>query len=127
MSSGLDADRAAIARLRQINLLAVRSQNHGVLSSLLTEDAVLMAPGSDFQRERPEFPGAGENMSLLEYDEEFEELEVSEKFAYEWGVVRCVYMLADGEKKQLRYKVLRILQRQADGEWKVHRAIWNEG
>jgi len=126
MSSGRDADLAAIDRLRQINLLAVRSQNHGVLNSLLTEDAVLMAPGMNFQRGRPQLPGSGEGMSVLEYDEEFEELEISGRYAYEWGVIRCTYMLADGAKKALAYKVMRVLQRQADGEWKVHRAMWNE-
>ncbi len=126
MSSGHDEDRAAIERLRQISLLAVRSQNHGVLNSLLTEDAVLMAPGMGFQRGRPEIPGSGDGMSLLGYDEEFEELEIFGRHAYEWGVIQCNYMLADGAKKDLRYMVMRILQRQSDGEWKVHRAIWTE-
>lgn len=126
MSSGQDADLAAIERLRQINLLAIRSQNHGVLDSLLTEDAVMMAPGSEPQRGRPEIPGSGNGLSILEYDEEYEELKILAGYAYEWGTIRCSYMMADGERQNLRFKVLRILQRQEDGEWKVHRAMWNE-
>jgi ketosteroid isomerase-like protein len=65
-------------------------------------------------------------VSVVDYDEEFEELVICGNHAFEWGLIRCVCMLGDGKRENLKFKVLRVLQRQADGEWKVHRAIWND-
>ncbi len=85
-----------------------------------------MAPGVDFQRGRPADGSAGDGVSVLDYDEEFEELVVNGNYAFEWGVIRCACMMSDGKREDLKYKIMRVLQRQADGEWKVHRAIWND-
>ncbi len=64
---------------------------------------------------------------VLEYRFEWHEVEVCGDYAFEWGyIVGRERSLTTGEETAERYHVMRILQRQADGEWKVHRTIWND-
>ena len=56
--------------------------------------------------------------------EQLEEITVSGEFAYEWGTYRgSVRPRAGGEAMSYHGKLLRILQRQADGSWKMHRTM----
>jgi ketosteroid isomerase-like protein len=63
---------------------------------------------------------------VLDYRFEWHEVQVCGDYAFEWG-----YILGEersrrtGEVTSERYHVMRVLQRQRDGNWKVHRTIWN--
>jgi ketosteroid isomerase-like protein len=48
-------------------------------------------------------------------------------YAFEWGYIHGKerHKTAGTISSEL-YHVIRILQRQPDGSWKVHRTIWNE-
>ena len=63
---------------------------------------------------------------VLEYRFEWHEIEVCGEYAFEWGyILGKERSLKDGAISSEKYHVLRILQRQVDNGWKVHRTIWN--
>jgi len=66
-------------------------------------------------------------VEVLEYVLDFEEVKFLGDYAFEWGTIRgATRPKSSGEIEYSTYKVMRILKKQPDGEWKVHRSIWNE-
>ena len=64
---------------------------------------------------------------VLEYAFEWHEVELCGDRAFEWGyIVGRERELATGVVRESRHHVLRVLRREADGSWKVHRTIWND-
>jgi ketosteroid isomerase-like protein len=60
----------------------------------------------------------------LKYEVEFEEIEVVGDYAFEWGTYRGASRpRAGGETISYSGKLMRILQRQPDGSWKMHRTM----
>lgn len=126
-------DREAIQRLRDKDARAVESGDLETLLDVTTEDVVLMPPGADFLRGSAE-RAAGletaaavyETAAEIEYDFEFEELEILGDRAIEWGVLRYRVGSKDGAVQTARFKLLRVLKRLDSGEWRGHRAIWND-
>ena len=128
------ADRQAIERLRERDMRASREQDFQTLRSLITDDAVILPPGGAIQRGKETLDANFERMKLsageveiLDYRLIFDELKILGDYAFEWGRIEGA-MRARGSDDVVNasYKVMRILQRQADGQWKVHRSIWNE-
>lgn len=63
---------------------------------------------------------------ILDYRFEWHEVQVCGDYAFEWGYLHgSERNLYRGTTSSERYHVMRILQRQDDGTWKVHRSIWN--
>ena len=68
-----------------------------------------------------------EEYNLVEYNHDFKEVKIMGKFAYEWGYysgkyiskIDCSEIVGSG-------KLMRILELQNDGNWKVSRSIWTE-
>ena len=68
----------------------------------------------------------GKTAKLVGYEHNFEERKILGDWAFEWGSYISVAAPKDGgEPSQSSGKLLRILKRQQNGEWKVARAIWN--
>lgn len=100
----------------------------------MTDDAVVIPPGgglicgkdeldTNFARMRQSMVG----IEVLEYELDFEEVPVLGDYAYEWGWIKGSMRAKDSSDiARSTYRVMRILKRQPDGEWKVHRTIWNE-
>jgi len=62
---------------------------------------------------------------ITEYNQDFKEVKILGKYAYEWGTYCGKYKLKDNGKEITGSgKLMRILRLQADGSWKVHRTIW---
>ena len=128
-------DLKAIEELHQRDMRASREGDFETLRSLMSDDAVVMPPGGRVTRGRAaldaSFARMAEGMKqveVLEYELDFEEVTVVGDYAFEWGAIRgAMRALPDGEVERSSYKVMRVLQRQPDGAWKVHRTIWNEG
>ena len=60
----------------------------------------------------------------VDYSVTFEEITVFGDYAYEWGTYRGrMRPRAGGETIEYGGKLLRILQRQPDGAWKMHRTM----
>ncbi len=126
------ADRAAIEELHRRDETASRIQDFATLRTLVSADAVVLAPGAAAKR-GPEVQAsfdqqetAARSVRILDYHFEWEELHVEHDYAFEWGRIVGAIEGPDGQPIEMRYNVMRILQRQSDGSWLVHRTIWNE-
>jgi ketosteroid isomerase-like protein len=63
---------------------------------------------------------------VLEYRFDWHEVQVCGDFAFEWGyIIGSELNRETGAVTSEKFHVMRILQRQQNGHWKVHRTIWN--
>ena len=63
---------------------------------------------------------------VTKYEHNFKERKIIGDWAFEWGTyISAAAPKDDGSPVESSGKLLRILKRQSDGEWKVARAIWN--
>ncbi len=67
------------------------------------------------------------NTDILEYRFDWHEIEICGDFAFEWGyIIGKERDRTSGQTTSEKLQTMRILQRQPDGDWKVHRTIWNQ-
>ena len=121
-----------IEELHERDKEASRTGDFETLRSLFTDDAVLMAPGGPLLRGADQLREQFEQMAeayrgvdILEYEIEFKEVKILSDYAYEWGTISGSSKTKDNEIEYSSYNLMRILKKDADGEWKVHRTIWN--
>jgi ketosteroid isomerase-like protein len=125
-----DHDLRAIHALNRHDVDSVLAGDISAIASQWTDDFVTLSS-------RATIRGKAANLALVEasagqmnafepvdYVVEFEEITISGEFAYEWGTYRgSARPRAGGEAMSYRGKLLRILQRQSDGSWKMHRTM----
>ena len=127
------ADQKAIEELHKKDVTATKVYDVEALTALLTEDIVSMPPGTPpvvGKKANRELLLVGEQASkqvdIVEYDQKWEELKFLGDYAYEWGIFYSVVrQKSGGPTMKSEFRVMRILKRQEDGSWKVHRSIWN--
>jgi uncharacterized protein (TIGR02246 family) len=131
--AGSAEDLRAIERLHETDMAASKSGEFETLRSLMTDDAVILAPGGEPVRGKAELDDSFARMreamgqvEVLEYVLDFEKVRVLGEYAFEWGEIRGSSRRKGGETQYTSYKVMRILQKQPDGSWKIHRSMWNE-
>jgi hypothetical protein len=128
-------DVRQIQALHDADARASKAGDFVTLKALFTVDAVAMPPGKDFSRGQQrdvaieEAAKAMSDREVVSYKESFEELEVLGNTAIEWGTISGAMRAkpASGGVRTTSYKVMRVLKRQPDGSWKIHRTIWNDG
>jgi ketosteroid isomerase-like protein len=130
----LQDDMEAISTLHNKDIQASMALDEPVLESLWTDDIVTMHPGA------PAVVGKAANIAKLQagieqmkgqdimaYNEEFQEVRIQGDWAYEWGTITGrTRPFSGGNESAYRFNVMRILQRQPDGSWKVARSIYND-
>lgn len=129
----MDDDLDRIDELHRIDMEASKSGDYRTLRSLMSDDAVVLPPGGHAIRGREALDASFAAMSsaavtseVLEYRFDWQEVRVCGDYAFEWGYIRGKERdRTTGAVTDEVHHVLRILQRQADGSWKVHRTIWN--
>ena len=57
--------------------------------------------------------------------QDWEEVRPLGDFAYEQGIVRYAVRDADGGIVRETQRLMRLLRRQPDGQWRVSRAMWH--
>ena len=126
-------DLAAIERLHRIDRTAAKKHDIETLIALFTDDGILFPPGEEpirgkdalwayMQRSLPEM----KKFEITEYVQRFDEVLISGDWAYEWGTFTGTYRLREGGLDlRERSRLFRVLRRQDDGSWKVHRSIWH--
>ena len=126
----LDEDLRAIEALTQHDIDAVLAGDFDALISQWTDDFVLITGGAIVRGRDANAAltdGARAMADLLEPVEhvvDFEETIVAGDYAFQWGTVRSSSRAIEtGEVYSSSGKLLRILQRQADGSWKMHRTM----
>ena len=125
-----DKDLREIEDLHEKDRQAALAQDRETLASLWSADGVMLAPGGPRLR-GGEIASAllskdfESSYEMLEYRFDFEEVRVLGDYAYEWGTIHGKTRdQATGTVEESGFKLLRILHKE-DGEWKVHRAMWN--
>jgi len=132
MSEPTEEERAGIEALRRRDVEASLRLDGEALASLWTDDAVGLAPGKPPTRGmaamRAHLAGltaARQALEILDYREDFEETLVFGDTAVEWGAISGSERdRKSGAVTASRFHVMRILRRQPDGSWRVHRSIF---
>lgn len=111
---------------------ASKSGDFKSLRSLLTPDAVMMPPGQHLIRGEEQLIRSYRHMEeemketeILDYRLEFEEIQIFGDYAFEWEFIHGSSRNKNKAVEQSSYKLMRILKKNNEGDWKVHRAIWN--
>jgi ketosteroid isomerase-like protein len=126
-----DADRIAIEALNRHDVNAVLTGDLEAIVSQWSDDFVVLPPSGPNVRGRAANAANVEQgreqlkaFTPVDYVVEIEELMVSGDYAFEWGTYRgAARPHAGGSDVTYSGKLLRILQRQADGSWKMHRTM----
>jgi ketosteroid isomerase-like protein len=130
----LQDDMQAINSLHNKDIEASLALDEPVLESLWTDDVVTMHPGS------PPIVGKAANVErlkagieqmksqeVLAYNEEFQEIRIQGDWAWEWGsITGRTRPFSGGNEASYQFNVMRVLERQPDGNWKVARSIYND-
>jgi ketosteroid isomerase-like protein len=124
-----EADLKAIQALNQHDIDAVMATDAAAITAQWSDDFVVLPPAGPIIRGRAanaEIVAKGMEQigafEPLEYEVTFEEIKILGDYAYEWGTFRGkMRPRAGGDPISYSGKLMRILQRQADGSWRMHR------
>jgi ketosteroid isomerase-like protein len=127
----LQSDLRAITALNQHDVDAVLASDIDALFSQWSDDFVVIPSAGPIVRGRRANVEAVRNsleqiraFEPVEFVVDFAEITVVGHYAFEWGTFRGISRpRAGGEAVSYKGKLLRILQRQADGSWKMHRTM----
>jgi ketosteroid isomerase-like protein len=127
-------DLKQIDALHLKDMQASRAGDFKTLRSLLSDDAVIIAPNADpvqgketHDKNFAAMQQSGSPIEVLSYSIKMEEIRVLEDFAFEWGTIHGSSRDKNtGVITESKKNVMRILRKE-NGEWKVFRSIWNDG
>ena len=122
----------SIEELHKKDKLASMNGDLETLLTLFTDDGILIPPEGEIiegkealrnmLKQNFEFH---QDYIITEYNQDFKEIKILGRYAYEWGTYSGKYKSKDdGKEVTGSGKLMRILELQADGSWKVHRTIW---
>ena len=122
----------SIEELHKKDKQAAMNGDLETLLSLFTEDGIAIpAEGEIIEGKKALRNMLKQNFELhqdykiTEYNQDFKEVKVLGKYAYEWGIYSGKYQSKNNGKEITGSgKLMRILRLQADGSWKVYRTIW---
>jgi uncharacterized protein (TIGR02246 family) len=123
------ADVSAVNGLREQLVVAANAGNAEAVTALFAEDAVLMPPGTLplagrqaigrwWTRAAAEAPSSSTEVDSFE-------VVVMEEWAFDRGVYATVVDAGSEAERRVHGNYLHVLRRQADGTWKIARAMWN--
>jgi ketosteroid isomerase-like protein len=129
--SRLEADRRAIEALNEHDVRAALRSDLDAIVSQWTDDFVVLPPAGPIVRGRSANAAAAEQGRAqmqafipVDYVVDVEEIIIAGDYAFEWGTYRgSVRPRAGGDVMPYSGKLMRILQRQPDGSWKMHRTM----
>jgi uncharacterized protein (TIGR02246 family) len=125
--SSVEKDLRAIEGINQRDVQFALAGDGSMMMSQWTDDFVLLPPVGPILRGRRVIAEAFEGIEspkIVEYVLDIQEVKVLGDHAFQWGTYR--YSLrsgAGGATVRTSGKLMRILQRQPDGSWKMHRGI----
>ena len=129
IQTNLEADLRAIEEINQRDVRFALANDVAGMMSQWTDDIVLLPPAGPIQRGRSAIAevsrGVENTVENLEYVLDIQEVKVLGDHAFQWGTYRYrIRPRAGGEPVRAGGKLMRILQRQPDGSWKIHRGIF---
>jgi uncharacterized protein (TIGR02246 family) len=129
----LEEDQKAIADLQRRDIDANIAVDTEKLLALRTDDVVYLVPGRPplvgkdaVRKYLEEIRQQFANWDMVGFEENWQEVQVVGDFALQWGTVN-IRAKQEGERRESAAvrNVMQVLKRQADGSWKIARAIWN--
>ena len=127
----MNKDLRKIQELDKKDIAASIAQDYESLIELWDEDCIAIPPDKDpvigiYQIKRWLNQSKEIDYEVTRYEHNFVERKIIGDWAFEWGTFISTAVPQDeGPPVESSGKLLRILKRQPDGEWKVSRAIWN--
>ena len=126
--TNLEADLRAIEAINQRDVQFALANDATMMMSQWTDDFVLLPPTGPIMRGRSAIAeasrGVENTVEILEYVLDIQEVKVLGDHAIQWGTyASLVRPRAGGEPVRAGGKLMRILQRQPDGTWKMHRTM----
>ena len=130
---GTSADMEAINALHQRDMEASRKWDVDTLSSIWADDIVTLTQGEPpmigkdanraaIMRLREESRG----VQITDYILSFNEVKIVGDWAFEWGTYSGTVKPVDGSAPiRTTGKVIRVLKKDADGSWKIARAMYD--
>jgi ketosteroid isomerase-like protein len=130
-ASSLEHDLYAIKMLNQQDVDAVLASDMDAVMSQWTDDFVVLPPVGPIVRGRSANVESVQKgidqiraFEPLEFVVDFEEIKIVGDYAFEWGTYRGTSRpRGGGDAVSYGGKLMRILQRQPDGSWKMHRTM----
>ena len=126
----LDADRRAIEALNEQDQRAALAGDVDTIASQWSEEFTVLPAAGPIIRGRAANVAIAEGaraqlaaIEPVEYVAQFEEITICGDYAFEWGIYRGSMRPPGGDLVSYSGKVMRILQRQPDGSWKMHRTM----
>ena len=127
-------DLEQIEWLHRLDVAATLSGDLAALEEAATDDIVRLQQGAEAdigkhaviaanERQRAASPG----FRVLSYVPEIKDVTLTaDGWAFEWGTFAASFVQSPrDEERRIRGNLLRIFKKQADGRWKVARAMWN--
>jgi uncharacterized protein (TIGR02246 family) len=125
--SSLGDDLRAIEAVNLRDVQFALANDSEMMMSQWTDDFVLLQPGAPIMRGRAAIAEAFrsvESPEIVDYALDIQEVTVLGAHAFQWGTYRYgIRPREGGETVHASGKIMRILQRQPDGSWKIHRGI----
>ena len=128
-AAAMAADRAAIDKLRSDYQSSFNSNDASAAAAHFTESAVSMPPNDEALIGRQAitddmvamFEGMSADLTISS-----EEVEVAGDWAFDRGAFTMkTTPKGDGDPMEDKGKYIVILEKQADGSWKIAREVWN--
>lgn len=123
----------AIEALHRTDQRASLAHDAETLLSLWSDDPAALPPrgpivrGDSLRAWLRSSLEASSPWETVEYVQDWQEVQVIGDYAWDMGTYRGRSRNREtGQEVSSSGKLLRILQRQPDGSWKVHRSIWNQ-
>jgi uncharacterized protein (TIGR02246 family) len=129
-----DAKKEIEAFNQKMDEVTLKMDNAGVMA-MWTEDGVTLLPGmaavegkKNIAKFLDDVVSQLKGYRVLEQKSEFRSIEISGDWAFEWGTTYQVVQPPDGKPTIANHgKILLVLHREANGEWKLKREMWNAG
>jgi ketosteroid isomerase-like protein len=132
MDEPTNKDLEAIEELHRQDVAATKAGDYETLMSLMDEECIVFPPDSEpedgrayLSRFRASSDSIEPEPKILEFLQDWEEVRLLGEFAYEQGIVRYAVRDASGAILRETQRLVRLLRRQPDGEWRVLRAMWH--
>jgi uncharacterized protein (TIGR02246 family) len=126
-SPSAENDLRAIEAINQRDVQFALANDAAMMMSQWTDDFVLLPPARPIMRGRSviaeAFQGV-ESPEIVDYVLDIQEVKLLGDHAFQWGTYHySARPRAGGETVRTDGKLMRILQRQPDGSWKMYRGI----
>ena len=124
----MENDLRAIEAINQRDMQFALAGDKAMMMSQWADDIVLLPPAGPIMRGRAVIEQASrgvEDPTILSSVLDMQEVKVIGDFAFQWGTYDYTLRPSAGaEVARVSGKIMRILQRQPDGSWKIYRGIY---